>query len=249
MNTVVKTGKTIEEALDNALKALSCSIDEIDYEILENDSKGFFGLFGTKEAKIKVTRKKSFVEEEIKKIKKDTKIVKEKIENITNDFENEKVEEVEELKKDDDIDSLTYNFIEKVLLEMGMNLEINISSSNNIINVDLEGDDISRIIGKNGKTLDSLQYLVAMVVNKNREDYNKVFIDANGYKRRKKESIEKLAVQMANKAVKLRKDIIMRPMNAYERRIVHFALQNDKRVRTKSDGRDPYRKIIIFLNR
>ncbi len=206
MKTVEKTGKNLEDALDLALEELGCDIDQVDYEIVENDSKGFLGIFGAKEAKIRVTKKCSIVDE-------------------INDF------------------------ISKILFNLGMDLSIEINEEKDFVKVNLEGENISRIIGKNGVTLDSLQYLTNIVINKNHEDYTRIVIDANEYKKRKVESLEGLAKAMADKAVKLRKDIVLRPMSSYERKIIHFTLQKDDRVRTKSDGVDPYRKVIIFLNR
>ncbi|PID82565.1 MAG: protein jag [Clostridiales bacterium] len=206
MKTVEKTGKNLEDALDLALEELGCDIDQVDYEIVENDSKGFLGIFGAKEAKIRVTKKFSIVDE-------------------INDF------------------------ISKILFSLGIDLNIEINREGEVIKVNLEGENISRVIGKNGATLDALQYLTNIIVNKGQKEYTRIILDANGYKKRKIESLEGLAKAMADKAVRLRKDIVLRPMSSYERKIIHFTLQKDDRVRTKSDGIDPYRKVIIFLNR
>ena len=105
------------------------------------------------------------------------------------------------------------------------------------------------LIGRRGQTLDSIQYLVSLIVNKGREDYIRVVLDTENYRHKRKETLEKLAFKLARKAKKMRKDIILEPMNPYERRIIHSALQNNKFVSTKSEGDEPFRKVIISLNR
>ena len=132
---------------------------------------------------------------------------------------------------------------------MDIDAKIDAKINNTTLNVNLEGQNMAVLIGRRGQTLDSLQYLVSLVVNKDRDDYIRVVLDTENYRQKRKETLEKLAHKLARKAKKMRKDIILEPMNPYERRIIHSTLQNNKFVSTKSEGDEPYRKVIIFLNR
>ena len=115
------------------------------------------------------------------------------------------------------------------------------------MNIDLSGDDMGVLIGKRGQTLDSLQYLVSLVVNKGNEDYIRVKVDTENYRERRKSTLENLAKNMAYKVKRTRRPLHLEPMNPYERRIIHSALQNDKFVTTHSEGEEPYRHVVITL--
>ncbi len=113
------------------------------------------------------------------------------------------------------------------------------------MNIDLSGEDMGMLIGKRGQTLDSLQYLVSLVVNKETEEYVRVKVDTENYRERRKATLENLAKNMAKKASRIRKNVSLEPMNPYERRIIHSALQDDKYVTTHSEGDEPYRRVVI----
>lgn len=115
--------------------------------------------------------------------------------------------------------------------------------------VDLSGVDMGILIGKRGQTLDSLQYLVSLVVNKGREDYIRVKVDTENYRQRRKETLENLAKNIAYKVKRTKRSVSLEPMNPYERRIIHSALQNDKYVTTYSEGEEPFRKVVITLKK
>ena len=117
------------------------------------------------------------------------------------------------------------------------------------LNVDFEGDDMGVLIGKRGQTLDSLQYLTSLVVNKGKENYIRVKLDTEDYRRRRKETLENLAKGIAYKVKKTRKPVVLEPMNPYERRIIHSALQGNKYVETLSEGEEPYRHIVVKMKR
>lgn len=117
------------------------------------------------------------------------------------------------------------------------------------LQVDLSGVDMGILIGKRGQTLDSLQYLVSLVVNKGREDYIRVKVDTENYRQRRKETLENLAKNIAYKVKRTKKSVSLEPMNPYERRIIHSALQNDKYVTTYSEGEEPFRKVVITLKK
>ena len=115
------------------------------------------------------------------------------------------------------------------------------------LNVNLEGEDMGLLIGKRGQTLDSVQYLTSLVVNKNMNDYVRVKVDTEDYRERRKETLEKLARNIAFKVKRNRRPVALEPMNPYERRIIHSALQNDRYVTTHSEGEEPYRKVVVTL--
>lgn len=117
------------------------------------------------------------------------------------------------------------------------------------LDVDLSGDDMGILIGKRGQTLDSLQYLVSLVVNRDAEDYIRVKVDTENYRERRKETLENLAKNIAYKVKRTRRSVSLEPMNPYERRIIHSALQNDKYVTTHSEGEEPFRKVVVTLKK
>ena len=117
------------------------------------------------------------------------------------------------------------------------------------LEINMEGDNMGTLIGKRGQTIDSLQYLVSLVVNKDRADYTRVKIDTENYRARRKKTLEELAKNIAFKVKRTRRSVSLEPMNPYERRIIHSALQNDKYVTTKSEGEEPYRHIIVLLKK
>ena len=115
------------------------------------------------------------------------------------------------------------------------------------LDIDLSGDDMGMLIGKRGQTLDSLQYLVSLVVNKGVDNYIRVKVDTENYRQRRKDTLENLAKNIAHKVKRIHRPVFLEPMNPYERRIIHSALQNDKYVETHSEGEEPYRKVVITL--
>ena len=143
------------------------------------------------------------------------------------------------------------DFLNKVFEAMDLKVEIVMTAeeNSNVINVDLKGDDMGVLIGKRGQTLDSLQYLTSLVVNKEQKDYVRVKLDTENYRKRRKETLENLARNIAYKVKKTRRPVSLEPMNPYERRIIHSALQNDKYVFTKSEGEDPFRHVVIALKK
>ena len=143
-------------------------------------------------------------------------------------------------------------FLRDVFASMNLG-EVEITSEYNTtdgsLEVDFEGEDMGILIGKRGQTLDSLQYLTSLVVNKGKSNYIRVKLDTEDYRKRRKETLENLARGIAYKVRKTRKPVILEPMNPYERRIIHATLQNDKYVATRSEGEEPYRKVIVYLKK
>lgn len=149
----------------------------------------------------------------------------------------------------EDSDRRAKQFLEDVFEKMNIVGKIQTKLDGKDLYVSVDGPDMAVLIGRRGQTLDSLQYLVSLVVNKNREDYIRVVLDTENYREKRKETLEKLANRLAYKARKMRKDISLEPMNPYERRIIHSALQGNTYVSTRSEGEEPFRKVIIFLNK
>jgi spoIIIJ-associated protein len=155
------------------------------------------------------------------------------------------------VKLKNSVDNVARNFLEKVFKAMGINakLEVNYDEENHAIDINVLGDDMGVLIGKRGQTLDSLQYLLSLVLNKESDNYLKVKLDTENYRQRRKETLENLGKNIAFKVKRTKKPVSLEPMNPYERRIIHSALQNDKFVETHSEGEEPYRRVVITLKK
>ena len=142
-------------------------------------------------------------------------------------------------------------FLNNVFRAMDMEVEVlvNVNENNHQIDVELKGDEMGVLIGKRGQTLDSLQYLTSLAINKNSENYYKVKVDTEDYRKRRRETLENLARNIAYKVKKTRRPVDLEPMNPFERRIIHSALQNDRYVTTHSEGDEPYRHVVVTLKR
>jgi spoIIIJ-associated protein len=139
------------------------------------------------------------------------------------------------------------DFLYTILNNMGVEADISVSEDEESVVVDINGDDIGIIIGRRGETMDSLQYLTSLVVNKGYEDYKRVILNVENYRQKREETLIKLANRLAEKVVKYKKPITLEPMNPYERRIIHSSLQGHRFVETYSTGEEPKRKVVITL--
>ena len=142
-------------------------------------------------------------------------------------------------------------FLDEVFNAMNMvvTLDVKYDEENKNLNIDLSGDEMGILIGKRGQTLDSLQYLVSLVVNKGSEEYIRVKVDTEDYRKRRKETLENLAKNIAYKVKRTKRSVSLEPMNPYERRVIHSALQNDRYVTTHSEGDEPFRRVVVTLKR
>lgn len=154
---------------------------------------------------------------------------------------------VTELSLEDTAKTFLRDVFEAMKLEVVVNIKYDEAERN--MDIDLSGDDMGVLIGKRGQTLDSLQYLVSLVVNKDAENYIRVKVDTENYRERRKETLENLAKNIAYKVKRTKKSVSLEPMNPYERRIIHSALQNDKYVSTHSEGEEPFRRVIVTLKK
>ena len=143
------------------------------------------------------------------------------------------------------------NFLKEVFeaMQLEVNISMNLNEADNTLEIDLAGPEMGVLIGKRGQTLDSLQYLTNLAVNRSSENYTRVKIDTEDYRRRRKETLENLAKNMASKVKRTKKAVTLEAMNPYERRIIHSALQNDNNVATHSEGEEPYRYVVITLKK
>lgn len=142
-------------------------------------------------------------------------------------------------------------FLDSVFEAMGLVVTINLKYDeiDNYMDIELSGDEMGVLIGKRGQTLDSLQYLVSLVINKESENYVRVKVDTENYRQRRKETLENLAKNIAYKVKRTKRSVSLEPMNPYERRIIHSALQNDKYVATHSEGEEPFRRVVVNLKK
>lgn len=149
------------------------------------------------------------------------------------------------------IEDDTREFLTKVFAAMGLEVEIMIEKpeDSNVVSVELKGNDMGVLIGKRGQTLDSLQYLTNLAVNRNAESFVKVKIDTEDYRKRRRETLENLARNIAYKVKRTKRPVSLEPMNPFERRVIHSTLQNDKFVTTHSEGEEPYRHVVVTLKR
>ena len=160
-----------------------------------------------------------------------------------------KEEEVQTVATSEDVEKIVKDFLAKVFDAMNLTVKINVTVNDESVDIDLVGDDMGVLIGKRGQTLDSLQYLVSLVVNKKSDKYLRVKLDTENYRERRKETLENLAKNIAFKVKRTKRPVSLEPMNPDERRVIHSALQNDRYVTTKSEGEEPYRHVVVMLKK
>ena len=288
-----KWGTDVETAVKLALDDLKLTRDEVDVTVLEEPSRGFFGI-GSKLALVRVEKKKAapapapVVEEKKEEIPAVKTVTEEpKSEKVQNNREHkehrektgsqkhnnkrdrnnnrskkehknrEKFEMVETLDPviervpEEDLsvceNHIALEFLAEVTEQMGLSLDITAKEGGESLYIDIQGKDSGTIIGKRGQTLDAIQYLTSLVVNKDQENYTRVVVDAENYRAKREKTLEMLAIRLANKVAKSKKSVKLEPMNPYERKVIHATLQNHPHVTTKSEGQDPYRRVIIEL--
>ena len=262
MDYTEKWGVDIEEAVRLALLDLKCSRDEVEVTVLEEPTKGFLGI-GAKLAKVRVEKIKPVVEEkkpEPKAEKKEPKHKERKSkEKKTHEKKSQdsKEDKTVNLALDDvDKDSLkdvedheVLTFLKDITEKMGLNLNFNAKAGDGIVYLEMNGQDSRTVIGKRGQTLDAIQYLTSLVVNKDKDKYVKVVVDAENYRAKRQKTLEQLANRLAAKVVKTKKYVRLEPMNPYERKVIHATLQKNPNITTRSEGEEPYRRVIIELKK
>ena len=270
---ITVSAKNLDDAITEALIQLGVTSDRLDYIVVEKGSAGFLGI-GMKQAVIKARRKpeekpvEEPVKEEVKAEepekpfkkaeKKPERKTEKKHESFRKPVREEKPEVKSEPKKEVELAKVEpqtietcEKFIYDVMNAMGME-DVKVTSAvdeEGALSINMEGSNMGILIGKRGQTLDSLQYLTNRVANKMQDGYVRVKLDTEDYRRRRKETLENLAKNIASKVKRTRKTVSLEPMNPYERRIIHSALQSDPAVSTHSEGEEPYRRVVVTLVR
>ena len=252
MEYITVSAKNLDDAITEALVQLGVTSDRLDYEVIEKGSAGFLGI-GMKQAVIKARRKEEEkpIEEKPQRYERTEK--KEFKKEIKREEPVKTTLKVETKlgKVEDDTIKACEVFVKDVLAAMSMD-NIKVTSEiddEGALSINVEGDNMGILIGKRGQTLDSLQYLTNRVANKTQDEYVRVKLDTEDYRRRRKETLENLAKNIASKVKRTRRTVSLEPMNPYERRIIHSALQADPAVSTHSEGEEPYRRVVVTLVR
>lgn len=254
MEYIEVTAKNLSDAITEACQKLTVTSDRLYYEVIEEGSSGFLGI-GYKPTVIKAA-----IKEEVEKEKAaQEKEVKEKEVPVKSETSKEsKTAEAANSEKtssssvsDGTLEKRAEVFLKDVFqaMDMAVSVSVKYNAADQSMDIDLSGDQMGILIGKRGQTLDSLQYLVSLVVNKDSDDYIRVKVDTENYRERRKETLENLAKNMAYKVKRTKRPLSLEPMNPYERRIIHSALQDDKYVTTHSEGDEPFRRVVVTLKR
>lgn len=250
------SAKTVDDAITEALIQLGVTSDRLEYEVIEKGSAGFLGI-GMKQAVIEARRKP----EPAAEVKEETIPVEEVKPSVVKERVSEPVQKKQEeepaRKKDTELAEVSDEaikaveaFLNDTLKAMDMDVEIvSEVDSEGALSVEMKGSNMGILIGKRGQTLDALQYLANRVANKHQDGYVRVKLDTENYRARREETLRHLAKNIAFKVKRTRRAVSLEPMNPYERRIIHAALQSDPHVTTHSEGEEPYRKVVVTLKR
>ena len=206
VQTIEKKGKSVDEAIKAALDELSCDIDDVIIEVIEEPSKGLLGLV-KKPAVVKVSLRE---------------------------------------KPEEDVRQVLEDLLNKMKLDYRIN---NVELDEGRVRINITGKDMGLLIGRKGETLNAVQFVLGLIVNRNREEKVRVVLDVEDYRKKREESLEALALRLSDRVKKTRKSVVMRPMSSQERRIVHTALQGDPQISTYSTGDEPNRKVVISIKK
>ncbi len=268
MDYIEVSGKNVDEALTNALIKLETTSDKVEYEVIEKGSAGFLGM-GRKLAVIKVRKKEDKpVEANVKAKETETQKVAdssvsyepvkdEPVKSVdNNEIKDDSHEQPKKTSKyttvmpNEEVERRITTFLGDMFKAMNLEVKIDVKFDDpDCVNVELSGPNMGVLIGKRGQTLDSIQYLTSLVVNKGKDKYVRIKVDTEDYRNRRKETLESLAKNIAYKVKRSRKPVSLEPMNPYERRIIHSTLQNDKFVSTRSEGEEPFRHVVVYLDK
>lgn len=227
---IIAEGKTTNEAIENGLKQLNVSKNMVDIKVIDEEKKSFFSILAPRVVKVQLTVKEDKEPYNVKENKRKS-----------NENEEEIKEEIEKIK------IFLKEFIEKQPIkeinwevkQNGFDIEINING----------GNEISYLIGYRGETLNALQTVISSIINKEHSEKIRVYVDVNGYRQKRIKTLEELALKVSKTVLRTGKSIALEPMTAYERKIIHSALQGNSKITTFSKGEEPYRKIIIDIKK
>lgn len=209
MKSIERSARSVEEAIAEALEELQVSREDVDIEVLEEGTKGFLGIIGSKQARVRVS-------------------IRDKREERAQG---------------------AVAFLQETLQRMGLECNVNYAwDADDVLKIQIAGNELGLVIGRRGETLDALQYVVSLATNRNGE-WIRIILDAEGYRARREETLQNLATRLANRVKRSGRRAVLDPMNAMERRIIHMTLQDDPSVHTHSEGEAPFRRVIIAPRR
>ncbi len=246
-------GETVDQALYKGLEAMKLSIDEVEMQVLDYGKKGFMGL-GSKLARVRLTEREEAVvpdfvlnkdkPKEQKKEKREKRAPKKEVEQV------EKISSEEYFGADAQfVENEVTEFLTGLISQIGVQGSVKACETDNGLLVNIEGDDMGMLIGRRGETLDAIQYLASLVYNKDKDDYRRVTVDTENYRKKRERTLIRLAEKTAAKAIKTGHRVSLEAMSPFERRIIHFALQDNDKVQTYSEGEEPNRHIVIDLKK
>ena len=272
MNFSIQSAKTVDEAVEKALLELKATRDEVDIEVIEEPSGGFLGLIGGKDAIVKVRRKmdhKDIVDsilkdEEIESVRSvlDEMAKEEAAAESEEEAEESEADEVAEESEqaedavqepafeylnDEELEDLIREYIDRIMsaIDLGYTLSVDFNENEIFVSIDGKREETGIIIGKHGSTLNGIQIVLSAMVNQRSEEFRRVIVDCSGYRKRREQVLKRIAGKTANKVLKTNKSIKLEPMNAQERRIIHACLANVDGIRTRSEGKEPHRRVVI----
>ena len=220
-------GKTYEEAVNDALSKVGLKKEQVSIEMIEEPKKRIFSILEPRQVKVRVTEVEQPAPEQASEKKRE---------------EREFTEAEAEAAKEKVI-----SFLNEYFSKLGLSLDIKSYVEDNILKFDITGENAGIVIGYRGETMEALQMLAGTIANKNVDNYIRIVIDIEGYRKKRIKALEELALKRANVVVAKRKSITLEPMNPFERKAIHSALQNHPKVKTASTGVEPYRKVVISL--
>lgn len=241
MSFIEKTGKTVDEAVEAALKELNALKEQVNIEVVEESSKKFFGLFGKNMAKVRVSLIEQMHE------------VADKIDEFADSLKTPELatdeETVDKVSQEQAVD-MAKDFLQNIFKNMQLDVLMEkLVAADGVVTFNLHGKDLGILIGKHGQTLDSLQYITNLIANKNASQRIRIVIDVENYRSRRVETLTTLAKRLASKVRRTGEKIVLEPMNPHERKVIHLALQDDRRIVTNSEGEEPYRYVVIELKK
>ncbi len=268
MNFSIQSAKTIDEAVEKALLELKATRDEVDIEVIEEPSAGFLGLIGGKDAIVKVKKKmdhKDIVEsilkdEEIQSVR---TVLEEKaqeeaamIEDDESEAPSDEADKEEAASEealdfdyldDEAMEEMIREYIDRIMGAMELAYTLSVDFRENEIDISIDGkkEETGIVIGKHGSTLNGIQIVLSAMVNQRSEEFRRVIVDCSGYRKKREQVLKRIAGKTANKVLKTNKSIKLEPMNAQERRIIHACLANVDGIRTRSEGKEPHRRVVI----
>lgn len=233
----VYSGKTVRDAINKGLQELGVSENDVKVTVLEEPSRGLFGLFGTREAKVEL--------EIAERPQPEARIAAVDVETGPGSVEGEDGDSGVSVSA---AAERAREYLSDIAAKMGVQVSVETSTDGdgNLL-FEMKGKDLGLLIGRRGQTLDALQTLVNVYANRISDEHIRIILDAERFRERRKKTLEDLSMRLANQVVRTRKEVVLEPMSSHERRIIHFKLQNHPKVRTYSKGEEPNRRIVITL--